>query len=65
MHVQSALNQLGYVAGVPDGHIGPDTTAAISAFQTGRGIDRRWQADAGADGGHLQEGGPRRSPPTG
>ncbi|OOG75874.1 hypothetical protein B0E45_02830 [Sinorhizobium sp. A49] len=35
--VQSALNQLGYIAGVPDGHIGPDTTAAISAFQTAEG----------------------------
>ena len=35
--VQSALNQLGYVAGVPDGHIGPDTTAAISAFQAAEG----------------------------
>lgn len=35
--VQSALNQLGYVAGLADGHIGPDTTAAISAFQTAEG----------------------------
>lgn len=35
--VQSALNELGYVAGVPDGHIGPDTVAAISAFQTAEG----------------------------
>lgn len=36
--VQSALNQLGYVAGAADGHIGPDTIAAINAFQTAEGL---------------------------
>ena len=35
--VQSALNALGYEAGIPDGVTGPTTTAAI----------RRYQADAG------------------
>lgn len=34
-NVQSALNELGYIAGIADGHVGPDTTAAIRAFQTG------------------------------
>ena len=36
--LQAALTSLGYPAGTPDGSYGPSTVAAVSAFQTAKGL---------------------------
>ncbi len=36
--LQAALTSLGYAAGTPDGSYGPSTVAAVSAFQTAKGL---------------------------
>ncbi|MBX3597037.1 MAG: peptidoglycan-binding protein [Rhizobiaceae bacterium] len=54
--VQSALKQLGYYSGEVDGLVGPNTSAAISAYQQRTGmavtgkVDARLLKDLGIDG---------------
>lgn len=51
--VQQRLNELGFNAGAVDGQYGPQTTAAVTAFQKARGVPTSGNLDAATLGTEL------------